>query len=129
MLLILIYMQFFHVLEDKTIFFAIDDDFLLIFLRPCKFYPESALALMKRIADFKDKNAALLHNLLPSDEKEGFMEHNIVNAWKHKDHKNRRILVVNCGKTWDPSKITCDQIFRMLYLIHQLAMLEPETQV
>jgi len=115
--------------EDKTIFFATDDDFLMVFLRPCKFYPESALALMKRIADFKEKNAALLHDLMPNDEKEGFMNHHILNVLKDKDHKNRRILLLHVGKLWDPSKITCDQMFRMLYLIHELAMLEPETQV
>ncbi|EZA59216.1 clavesin-1 [Ooceraea biroi] len=115
--------------EDKTIFYSTDDDFLMIFLRPCKFYPESALQLMKRVAEFKDKNAALLNNLMPNDEKEGFMEHNIINVMKGKDHKHRRILMMNVGKPWDPSKITCDQMFRMLYLIHELAMQEPESQI
>jgi retinaldehyde-binding protein 1 len=31
---------------DKLIHFRDDDEFLLIFLRPCKFYPESALELV-----------------------------------------------------------------------------------
>jgi len=57
------------------------------------------------------------------------MNHHILNVLKDKDHKNRRILLLHVGKVWDPSKITCDQMFRMLYLIHELAMLEPETQV
>lgn len=34
---------------DKTIYFRDDDEFLLIFLRPCKFYPESAHALVSLI--------------------------------------------------------------------------------
>lgn len=115
--------------EDKTLFYCTDDAFLMIFLRPCKFYPESALELMKRIADFKVKHASLLDNLMPSDEKEAITEHNIVNVLKERDHKNRRVLIVQSGKAWNPSKVSCDQIFRMFYLIHELAMHEPETQV
>ncbi|KYQ59106.1 Retinaldehyde-binding protein 1 [Trachymyrmex zeteki] len=118
-----------YVEEDKTINFCTDDDFLMIFLRACKFYPESAFELMKRVADFKVKHAALLHNLMPEDEKETFIQNNIVNIFKHRDHKNRRIMLVNCGKLWDPSKVSSDQIFRVFYLIHELAMLEPETQI
>lgn len=34
--------------DDPTIHFRDDDDFLKIFLRPCKFYPESAFALVSR---------------------------------------------------------------------------------
>lgn len=115
--------------EDKTLFFSTDDDFLMIFLRPCKFYPESALELMRRVADFKMKQAALLDNLMPSDEKEALTEHNIINVLKNRDHKNRRVLVVHAGKAWNPSKVTSDQIFRIFYLIHELAMQEPDTQV
>lgn len=83
---------------------------------------------MKRIAEFKDKNAALLSNLMPNDEKVAMLEHNVVNVIKGRDNKNRRILVVSCGKSWDPSAVSADQIFRVLYLVHQLAMWEPLTQ-
>lgn len=84
---------------------------------------------MRRIADFKVKHAALLHNLMPSDEKEAITEHNVVNVMKTRDHKNRRVMIVNSGKLWNPSKVSSDQIFRMFYLVHELAMNEPETQV
>ena len=30
---------------------------------------------------------------------------------------------------WDPNKVTADQIFRVFYLIHLGAMLEPESQI
>lgn len=84
---------------------------------------------MHRAAEFKEKNAALLHNLLPSDEKEALVNHNVVNVFTHRDHKNRRVLLVNCGKLWDPSKVSADQLFRIFYIIHKLAAQEPETQV
>ncbi|XP_046746642.1 retinaldehyde-binding protein 1 [Diprion similis] len=115
--------------DDKTLFFNTEDDFLVIFLRPCKYYPDSAFALMKRVADFKEKNAALLDNLMPQDEKAAFLENNVVNVLKGRDHKGRRVLLVNAGKSWDPSKVSADQMFRIFYLIHEAAMREPETQV
>lgn len=52
---------------------------------------------MKRIAEFKEKHKQLLDNLLPHDEKEAFIEHNVVNVLTNRDHKGRRILLVNCG--------------------------------
>ncbi|KAF7992239.1 hypothetical protein HCN44_001564 [Aphidius gifuensis] len=115
--------------ECSTLYFRTDDEFLKIFLRPCKYYPESAFALMQRIADFKVKNAALLDNLMPIDEKTAIFENNVVNVLKDRDHKKRRVLIVNAGKSWDPSKVSSDQMFRIFYLVHQAALMELETQV
>ena len=36
---------------------------------------------------------------------------------------------VRFAESWDPKKVTTDQIFRIFYLVHLAAMLEPETQV
>jgi retinaldehyde-binding protein 1 len=115
--------------DDKTLYYRTDDEFLIIFLRPCKYYAESAHDLMRRVADFKQKNASLLNNLLPEDEKAAFLENNVVNVMKNRDHKRRRVLLVNSGKSWDPSRVSADQMFRIFYLIHEAAILEPETQV
>lgn len=84
---------------------------------------------MKRVAEFKEKNSSLLDNLLPIDEKVAMLEHNVVNVLKGRDHKGRRMMLVNCGKVWDPSKVTTDQILRLFYMIHEVAMREPLTQV
>ncbi|GJQ82465.1 hypothetical protein Trydic_g14456 [Trypoxylus dichotomus] len=115
---------------DKTIRYRTDDDdFLLIFLRPTKFYAQSAYELMKRIAEFREKYKDLLGGLLPEHEKDAFVNHNVVNVLTNRDHKGRRVLIVNCGGSWDTSKVTSDQLFRIFYLIHLGAILEPETQV
>ncbi|XP_055640440.1 clavesin-1-like [Toxorhynchites rutilus septentrionalis] len=105
------------------------DEFLLIFLRPCHFYPESALKMMRRIAEFKKNNYPLMHNLYPEDEKRSFMEHGIVNVLTNRDQKGRRIMVINCGKAWDPRQIDGNRLFRMFFLIHLMAQLEPTTQI
>lgn len=115
--------------DDPSIHFLDDDEFLMIFLRPCKFYAKSAYELMKRISEFKEKYKNVLDNLVPNDEKVAFTNHNVVNVLKDRDHKGRRVLIVNCGGSWDPSKVTSDQLFRMFYLIHEAAVLEPESQV
>lgn len=115
--------------DDPKLHYRTDDDFLMIFLRPCKFYPDSAYELLRRMAEFKQKNASLLENLMPADEKATIMNNNVVNVLKGRDHKRRRVLFVNVGKTWDPSKVNADQLFRIFYLIHEMAIIEQETQV
>ncbi|XP_015173891.1 PREDICTED: clavesin-2 [Polistes dominula] len=118
-----------YIEDDETLHFKTDDEFLIIFLRVCKYYPKSTYELIKRIADFKLKNASLINNLMPADEKVTLLEHNVVNVLKGRDDKRRRVLILNVGKSWDPSKVSADQIFRVLYLIHIAAIYEPETQV
>ncbi|XP_056629803.1 clavesin-2-like [Diorhabda sublineata] len=115
--------------NDSSIYFKDTDEYLTIFLRPCKWYAKSAYELMKRITDFKEKNKGTLNNLMPEDEKEAITEHNVVNILTNLDHKGRRVLLVHAGETWDPSKVTSDQIFRIFYLIHEVAVLELQTQV
>ncbi|CAH1105861.1 unnamed protein product [Psylliodes chrysocephalus] len=115
--------------NDDEIYFKDDDEVLTIFLRPCKWYAKSAYELMKRIADFKVKHASLVGNLVPDSERIAFTEHDVVNVMTNLDHKGRRVLIVNSGETWDPSKVTSDQMFRLFYIIHMLAVLEPSTQI
>lgn len=115
--------------ENKDLHYRDDEEFLLIFLRPTKFYPESALALMRRIAEFRKSNAQLLDGLLPIHEEVSFMKHDVVNVLKGRDSHGRRVLVVNVGGSWDPRQVNADQLFRLFYLIHLAAMLEPESQV
>ncbi|OAD60848.1 Retinaldehyde-binding protein 1, partial [Eufriesea mexicana] len=118
-----------YIKEDKTLYFNTDDEFLLIFLRPCKFYAKSAYDLIKRIIEFKEKNSSLLDNLLPTDEKSTILENNVVNVLTGRDHKGRRVMLVNCGRSWDPSRVSTDQILRVFYMIHVIAMREPLTQI
>lgn len=53
---------------------------------------------------------------MPEQEKVAFTEKNIVNVLTNKDHKHRRILVVNSGKIWDPDTVSIDCMFRMFYM-------------
>ncbi|KAK6631975.1 hypothetical protein RUM44_007005 [Polyplax serrata] len=115
--------------ENTSIYFKNSPEVLTRFLRPVKFYPESALALMKRISEFKEKNKDLLTGLMPEQVEKIMLNEDIVNVLADRDHKGRRILINKAGKAWDPKKATPDDVFKMFYLIHQGALLEPATQV
>lgn len=118
-----------RLLHDATdLHYADDDDFLVIFLRPCHFYPDSALKMMRKVAEFKKENSPLLKGLMPDDERKSFTEHNIVNVLTNRDQDGRRVLLVNCGSCWDPQKVSADQLFRIFYLVHLAATREPDTQ-
>lgn len=53
---------------------------------------------------------------MPEQEKIPFTQGGAVNVLIDKDHKNRRLLVVNSGKIWDPEVVSSDSLFRMFYL-------------
>lgn len=53
---------------------------------------------------------------MPEHEKIPFIEGGAVNVLVDRDSKNRRILVVNSGKLWDPDIVSSDSLFRMFYL-------------
>jgi len=114
--------------EATDLHYNDDDEFLLIWLRACHFYPKSALEKMRTTAEFRKENAALVKGLMPEMEKRSFCEHEVVNVLKNCDQKGRRVLIVNVGKLWNPNEVPSDSMFKMFYLIHIAAQLEPETQ-
>lgn len=71
---------------------------------------------LRQIAQFRKDNEKLLKDLMPEKEKIPFIEGGAVNVLVDRDHKNRRILVVNSGKLWDPEIVSSDSLFRMFYL-------------
>ncbi|KAE8745718.1 hypothetical protein FOCC_FOCC007602 [Frankliniella occidentalis] len=95
--------------NDKDIVVPMDNDAWLVrFLRPCKYYPESAYELIKRYYSFKEKHSSVYRDLLPS--------------------KERNIFEANM-LTWNHKKTTLDEVYKGCVLFLEAAMLEPETQV
>ncbi|XP_063913796.1 alpha-tocopherol transfer protein-like isoform X1 [Zophobas morio] len=115
--------------EERDLHIPLESDYWLIrFLRPCKFYPESALDLIKRYYKFKVKHADIYNGLTPSKEKNIF-EQNILTVQPNRDQLGRRILILELGKKWKTNEVTLDEVFKGAVLFLELAMLEPETQV
>lgn len=84
---------------------------------------------MRRIAEFKRDYAETLKNLMPEDEKDAFVNNNVVNVLTNHDQDGRRVLLIHCGKLWDPKKVSSEQLFRIFYLIHLAGLIEENTQV
>ncbi|XP_055838918.1 clavesin-1-like [Episyrphus balteatus] len=106
-----------------------DDEFLVVFLRACHFYPESALKKMKSIASFRKDYAHLVRGLQLEPFKEKFMHGNTINVLKNCDQLGRRVMLINSGGAWDPAFVSSDETFQLLYGAHLVAQLEPESQV
>jgi len=51
---------------------------------------------IKRVADFRVKNWALIGDLEPKMEQQRMMS-NVVNVIPERDQEGRRVLIVNCG--------------------------------
>ncbi|KAL0274471.1 UNVERIFIED_CONTAM: hypothetical protein PYX00_006884 [Menopon gallinae] len=115
--------------NEKNMYFADRDEILIRYLRPVKFYPESALALMKRIAEFKQKHASVVKDLMPVMMEDVMLNNKGINVLVDRDQDGRRILVAQVGKNWDTSKVSNVQVFQLFYLIHLAALVEPATQV
>ncbi|KAK1119977.1 hypothetical protein K0M31_012707 [Melipona bicolor] len=104
------------------------DAWLIRFLRPCKYYPESAFNLVKNYYSFKVKHSDIYDNLKPSREKNIF-EQNILVVLPLRDQHGRRMLVIEIGKRWKHNKCSLDEIFKGCVFFLEAAMLEPVTQI
>lgn len=105
-----------------------NEEYLVRFLRPCKFYPESARDLIKRYYAFKLKHNDMYDNLVPSRE-ENIFKSNVLTVLPNRDQCGRRILLLELGKKWKHKEVSLDEVFKGCVLFLEAAMLEPETQV
>ncbi|XP_063700803.1 alpha-tocopherol transfer protein isoform X2 [Culicoides brevitarsis] len=105
-----------------------NDDWLVRFLRPCKFYPKSSFELIKRYYQFKVKHSDIYNDLMPSRE-ENVFKSNMIAVFPNRDQLGRRVLLLELGKCWNHKKVSLDEVFKGCVLFLEAAMLEPETQV
>ncbi|XP_076167078.1 alpha-tocopherol transfer protein isoform X3 [Ptiloglossa arizonensis] len=105
-----------------------NEAWLIRFLRPCKYYPDSALKLVKNYYSFKVKHNNVYEGLKPSRERNIF-EQNILTVLPNRDQDGRRVLIIELGKKWKHNKCTLDEVFKGCVLYLEAAMLEPTTQI
>lgn len=115
--------------KDDKIFFADRDEVLIRYLRPTKFYPESALQLMHRIAEFRKKHHDVVGDLMPAMLERQCCEFPSVNVLVNRDQDGRRVLISKVGEAWNTAEVSNVHVFQIFYLIHQAALMEPATQV
>ncbi|XP_041980353.1 alpha-tocopherol transfer protein-like [Aricia agestis] len=105
-----------------------DDEFLLKFLRPTKFYAESAFKKMQAYYKFRQSHPHYCQNLMPSAIRLAF-KHSTVSILSPRDEDGRRVMVVESGERWDPRQVSLTEVFRGIQLGLEAAMVEPRTQV
>ncbi|XP_023947337.1 alpha-tocopherol transfer protein-like [Bicyclus anynana] len=105
-----------------------DDEFLLKFLRPCKFYAESAFKKIQAYYQFRLTHKDYCRDLYPSAVRLAF-DHSIVSVLSPRDQHGRRIMFVESGERWNPRHVPLREVFRGVQLGLESAMVEPRTQV
>ncbi|XP_011505207.1 PREDICTED: alpha-tocopherol transfer protein-like [Ceratosolen solmsi marchali] len=105
-----------------------NEAWIIRFLRPCKYYPESSQKLVKNYYNFKVKHSNVYDGLKPSNERNIF-EQNILTVLPNRDQYGRRILIIELGKKWKHNEVTLDEVFKGCVLYLEAAMLEPTTQI
>ncbi|CAG4943954.1 unnamed protein product [Colias eurytheme] len=105
-----------------------NDAFLMKFLRPCKFYAESAFKRIQAYYKFRLAHEVHCRDLRPSVVRAAF-DHSVISILSPRDSNGRRIMLVECGEGWKPREVPLTQVFRGVQLGLESAMVEPRTQV
>ncbi|KAK9511080.1 hypothetical protein O3M35_005713 [Rhynocoris fuscipes] len=105
-----------------------NEAWLIRFLRPTKYYTDSALKLVQNYYQFKQKHKDIYDGLVPSREKNVFT-HDVITVLPRRDQLGRRILILSLGKKWNHKKVTLDEVYKGVVLFMEAAMIEPETQI
>ncbi|KAJ0182048.1 hypothetical protein K1T71_002770 [Dendrolimus kikuchii] len=107
---------------------AESDDFLLKFLRPTKFYAESAFQKLKAYYKFRTTYSEYCDNLSPSFNRAAF-RHSVVSILSPRDQHGRRIMLVESGERWNHRVVSLKDVFRAAQVALEGAMREPKTQI
>lgn len=106
----------------------LDDEYMKIFLRPAHYYPEGALKRLVNFYHMKLKYGEVCDNILPSTVRNVF-EEGILSLMPNRDQHGRRILVIEAGKKWKPSKVPLGDMFKSIQLAVLGSMVEPKSQI
>lgn len=104
------------------------DDFLIKFLRPCKFYAESAYKRILMYYKFRQSYVEQCRDLMPSATRKTF-EAAVVSILSPRDQHGRRILLIEAGERWNPREIPLTDVFRGTQMGLEGAIKEPKTQI
>nr|CAD7568205.1 unnamed protein product [Timema californicum] len=121
--------------DEKDLNMSLEDYFLIRFLRPCKFYPHSALERLFNIYNFNYFPTCLTLVVLSSTAEDGEIEVRIlVGPMSHHElHQTPRTplhsRVFPVAEKWKPRACSLDDIFKGGMIVLEGAVLEPRTQV
>lgn len=86
--------------EEKGLFVPLDNEmFALRYLRPCHFYPESALQKLQKFYRFKQKNPKYTKDLFPRTVRHVF-EADIVQLNPERTQNGCRMVMINTSSEY-----------------------------
>ncbi|XP_063838487.1 clavesin-1-like isoform X2 [Ostrinia nubilalis] len=104
-----------------------NNEFLMKFLRPCKFYAESAYKRIQAYYKFRTAHSDQCYDLTPTSVRAAF-DHSIVSILSPRDQHGRRLMLVESAN-WNPRDVSLTEVFRGIQLGLEAAMVEPLTQI
>ncbi|XP_072936995.1 clavesin-2-like isoform X2 [Epargyreus clarus] len=116
-------------LQETNLHVPLDnDEFLMKFLRPSKFYAESAFKRIVAYYKFRRQHDDYCKDLTPNSVRSAF-DHSIISILSPRDQHGRRIMVVESGDRWNPREVPLKEVFRGVQMGLESAMAEPPTQI
>ncbi|KAF7409764.1 hypothetical protein HZH68_004145 [Vespula germanica] len=113
---------------DSDLFIPDHDEFLTIFLRPCKWYPTSAFHLIQRYYQFHLNYPYIVENLTPVDLKKCLCSDLLI-PLPTECIDGSRLVIVHGGGRWKPKEHSIYELFRCLVILLEAAIKEPKTQI
>lgn len=114
--------------NDTKLHVPTDDDFLIMFLRPCKYYAKSAFQRIQTFYKVKASHGSIFEDLRPCIVRHVY-EQELVKLIPVRDIYGRRALWIEAGKKWKPSQCSLNDLFRAIQVAIQASMMEPKTQI
>ncbi|XP_060518924.1 alpha-tocopherol transfer protein-like isoform X2 [Cylas formicarius] len=115
---------------EDDLYLPVDDDrFLIKFLRPFRFNPEHGFKVMRRFYLFKTKYPKYGGNGVTPHAVRHVFDNEVFVFLPTRSKTGGRIMIINCGKKWDPKLVKLEDMFRSIMVAIEIAMLEPKTQV
>nr|XP_012233420.1 PREDICTED: alpha-tocopherol transfer protein-like isoform X2 [Linepithema humile] len=105
-----------------------DEHIYEIFLRPCKWYAESAFALMNRYYRYRQTYSRIFVDFLPSKQKIGLCS-GILYPMPIRAKDGSRIMIIEGGRLWKPKEHPLDDCWKGVLFLLTIAMLETKTQI
>ncbi|XP_043489510.1 alpha-tocopherol transfer protein-like [Polistes fuscatus] len=118
---------------DKDLFVPDLDEFFIKFLRPCKWYPNSAFALVsffliQRHYKFFINYPYMKENFTLMDLKNTFFSDLIVPI-PVRCQDGSRLIIIHGGSKWKPREYYIYDMFKSLIFIFEQLIIEPATQI
>ncbi|XP_011877589.1 PREDICTED: alpha-tocopherol transfer protein-like [Vollenhovia emeryi] len=104
------------------------EDYLLVFLRPCKWYAKSAFSLLKRYFQYRLNYPNVYKDLTITKDKTAICA-GVIYPLPLRTFEGCRVIVVEGGKHWNPKQVSTHEFFKGVILILFLAFLEYRTQI